>query len=67
MIKWRINGFADYNEKENKITSEETQSFNDVTETAEPENRTELNNSFEEVSEEETDIVNELNTIYNLQ
>ena len=67
MIQRRINGNVNYNEEENNITPEYTQSLDDVTETAEPNNRTELNFSVEEASEEELDIVNELNEIYNLK
>ena len=67
MIQRRINGNVNYNEEENNITPEYTQSLDDVTETAEPNNRTELNFSVEEASEEEIDIVNELNEIYNLK
>jgi len=67
MIQRRVNGNVNYNEEENNITSEDTQSLNDVTETAESDNRTELNIYVEEASEEEIDIVNELNEIYNLK
>ena len=47
MIQRRIKGNVNYNEEENNITLEETQSLNDVTETAEYNNRTELNISVE--------------------
>ena len=66
MIQRRINSNVNYNEEENNITPEDTQ-MNDVTETAESDNRTELNISVEEASKEEKDIVNDLNEIYNLK
>ena len=65
MIQRGINGNINYNEEESKVASEYTQSLNDVTE--ESNNRTELNISVEEASEEEIDIVNELNEICNLK
>ena len=65
MIQRRINGNVNYNEEENNITPEYTQSLDDVTETAESNNRTEVNISVKEASEEEIDIVNEHNEIYN--